>query len=477
MAKKKKNKSLFASAGDENSQAASTVNALLASAAAELENIEFIETPVEALTETPVQASMKTATELASEEFKNIDETDEETAAESEESEESDELAQFEGTNIFTEEEATSFLPEATDDEVSEEALPDIASVEGTELDAFESAQIEEVEFVEEEQLDSIIESILFASDRPVSLASMKLVFKGTNIKGDKIKRALDRLAVELAGARRGVTLEEVPGGFQIRTKMDNLQFLTRTLKARQFRLSGPALEVLAIVAYKQPIVKSEIDEIRGVESGHLLRALMEKSLVVFEGKSDLPGKPMQYGTTKKFLEIFGLRNLKELPTLSQIDELLPEGMTEEEAKPTLSQVTDNLSQAIGGNYSEGEEELMKITDQLTSIDTSSDFFEQEKVRQRQKRDAEKAQNIREALAMDEAVPNRDRNWLTRYDEALLAGNMDQFTAGEHQQAVQEEKQMEAAVQAEETAEDELFADTHMDEDDSDRHGSGEASL
>ncbi len=453
MAKKKKYQSLFASAGEGNSKSqASVVNELLASAAAELENIDFVET---------TKASQEAEAET--------------------EAFESDELADFEGTNIFTEEQAESFLPEATDAESIEEPLPDTASVEGTELDAFESAQIEDVEFVEDEQLESVIESILFASDRPVSLASMKLVFKGTNIKGDKIKRALDRLAVELAGARRGVTLEEVPGGYQIRTKLDNLQFLARTLKARQFRLSGPALEVLAIVAYKQPIVKSEIDEIRGVESGHLLRALMEKSLVVFEGKSELPGKPMQYGTTKKFLEIFGLRNLKELPTLSQIDELLPEGMTEEEAKPTLSQVTDNLSQAIVGNYSEGEEELMKITDQLTGIDTSSDFFEQEKVRQRQRRDAEKAQNIREAMAMDEEVSNRDRNWLTRYDEALSAGDVAKFTAEEHQEAVKEEKHVEDSLEqatdfeAESEIEDDLHL--HEDEDDSEHHGSGEASL
>jgi segregation and condensation protein B len=353
--------------------------------------------------------------------------SDDGSAEENEESGESDELSEFGTTNIFTEEEPASFLPEASDDAVEASESETIESVEGTELDAFESAQIEEVEFVEEEQLDSIVESVLFASDRPVSLNSLKLVFKGTNIRGDKIKRALERLAVELASGKRGVSLEEVPGGYQLRTKVDNLQFLTRTLKARQFKLSGPALEVLAIVAYKQPLIKHEIDEIRGVESGHLLRALMEKGLVSFEGKSDLPGKPMLYSTTKKFLEIFGLRNLKELPTLSQIDELLPEGMTEEEAKPTLSQVTDAMSQTIGSSYSEGEDELMKITDQLGSINSSSDFFEQEKDRQRMKRDAERAQNIREAIAMDEQVPTRDRNWLAKYDEAAANGTLAEF--------------------------------------------------
>ncbi|MGZ5278962.1 MAG: SMC-Scp complex subunit ScpB [Pseudobdellovibrionaceae bacterium] len=429
----------------------------------------------------------------------------------SEQTEESseDELAEFGTTNIFTEEEPASFLPEATEESLEAAELPSVESVEGTELDAFESAQIEEVEFVEETQLDSILESVLFASDRPVSLASLKLVFKGTNIRGDKIKRALDRLAVELASGHRGVSLEEVPGGFQLRTKVDNLQFLTRTLKARQFKLSGPALEVLAIVAYKQPLIKHEIDEIRGVESGHLLRALMEKGLVNFEGKSDLPGKPMQYATTKKFLEIFGLRNLKELPTLSQIDELLPEGMTEEEAKPTLSQVTDSMSQTIGNSYSEGEDELMKITDQLGAITTSSDFFEQEKERQRMKRDAEKAQNIREAMAMDEQVPTRDRNWLLKYDEALASGNLAQFgkpapaapvvevmPSGEMSEMAMEDAEMEAeeasagiemqlsdemSFEATEEDAETALADADLeadvDEDDSSEEPTGEAHL
>lgn len=324
---------------------------------------------------------------------------------------------------FLTEETAEEgFLPEATEEIEELLGADDGESVEGTELESFEAAQIEDLEFVEDEQIESIVESILFASDRPVSFMSIQQVFKGTTVKKDKIRRAIEALAVEYAGGRRGVTLEEVTGGYQIRTKVDNMNFLKRTIKARSFKLSGPALETLAIVAYKQPVVKIEIDQIRGVESGHLLRALMEKGLVNFEGKAEnLPGKPMQYGTTRKFLEIFGLRNLKELPTLSQIDELLPEGIGEEvEEKPTLAMVTDSMAAEVRDvSYSQGEEELGLIEEQLTSITTSSDFFEQEKLRQKMKRDEEKAQNIREALAVGEAVAKRDENWLKRYEEAL----------------------------------------------------------
>lgn len=338
---------------------------------------------------------------------------------------EGDDLVEaLEAEGLGVEEEGEAFLPESDEVEAEAEAAAGV-DVQGTELDSFESAEIEETEFVEDERVESIIESILFASDRPVGLGALKLVFKGTNVKTDKIKRTLEQLAVEYAGGRRGITLEEVPGGWQLRTKIDNMDFLRRTLKTRAFRLSGPALEVLSIVAYKQPMVKHELDEIRGVESGHLLRALMEKNLVTFVGKSDLPGRPMQYGTTRRFLEIFGLRNLKELPTLSQIDELLPEGIGEEEEvkKPVLADVTEAMSEQIAtGAYSTGEEELEKIQNQLEQISTSSEFFEKEKIRQREQRDKARAQDIRDALTMGETVPNRDVNWLKKFDEAIAAG-------------------------------------------------------
>lgn len=294
-----------------------------------------------------------------------------------------------------------------------------VPEIEGSELDAFEAADIEELEFVEDEQIHSIVESILFASDRPVSFASIQQVFKGTNVKKEKIRKVLESLAVNYAGGDRGIVLEEITGGYQLRTKIDNMNFLKRTIKTRAFKLSGPALETLSIVAYKQPVVKMEVDQIRGVESGHLLRALMEKGLVSFESKAEhLPGKPMQYGTTRRFLEIFGLRNLKELPTLSQIDELLPEGIGDEtEEIQTLSMVTESLAEnSTSMSYSEGEEELGLIENQLTAISTSSEFFEQEKVRQKRKRDEEKAQDIRDAVAVGEVVSKRDLNWLAKFE-------------------------------------------------------------
>ncbi|MCB0347588.1 MAG: SMC-Scp complex subunit ScpB [Bdellovibrionales bacterium] len=310
-----------------------------------------------------------------------------------------------------------------TTDLEQEELSLDASLSEGTELASFESAEIEETEFIEDERVESIIESLLFSSEKAVSISTIKQIFVGTTVKTVKIKKALENLAIEYAGARRGVSLEEVQGGYQLRTKVDNAEYLKRLHKSRPFKVSGPALETLAIVAYKQPVVKNEVDQIRGVESGHLMRALMDRRLINFVGKSDLPGKPMLYGTTKNFLQIFGLRNIGELPSLSEIDQLIPEGIGEEikEDKETLSDVSENLGLAQGQTYSESEEELSKITEKLQEIDTTTAFFEEEKKREKDRLNAERAKEITEAIEFGEEVSTRDRNWLERYKNELEA--------------------------------------------------------
>jgi len=274
---------------------------------------------------------------------------------------------------------------------------------------------------LEDAQVKSIIESLLFAAIHPISFAQIKGVFHGVDITSDRLHDIINRMQTDCAGGERGVTLEEVSGGFQLRTKIENSGWLRRIVKARPFRLSGPALEVLSIIAYKQPMIKSEIDDIRGVESGHLVRALMEKSLVKFAGKSELPGKPMLYATTKQFLELFGLRNIRELPTLSEIDKLIPEGIGDENdiEKETLGSLADKIAIAPGKSYSEGETELLSITDAISEISTSSEFFEQEKIRERERRDNERAQDLRERQIVGEILTDSDQRWLLRFETKL----------------------------------------------------------
>lgn len=331
----------------------------------------------------------------------------------------------------FQEDAPALIQAEATDTE-----SPEIESLEtATEFDeenSFETeasvndeTSVEPQEFVDRDQLHSILESLLFSHDKPVSMATMREVFKNTQIKTKDIQEAIEYLKARYAESERGVMLEEIAGGYQLRTKPDNAKFIMRLSKEKAFRLTGASLEVISIVAYKQPIVKSEIDQIRGVESGHLLRALMDRGLINFQGKSDLPGKPMQYGTTRKFLEIFGLRNLKELPSLSEIDQLIPEGIGDPaDEKETLSDVTENMSQSIASTYSEGEAELLDINDKLSQIDTTTDFFEQEKKREKEKRDRERAEDIREAIMLGQEVEKKDIQWLKRYEEKLAMEQM-----------------------------------------------------
>ncbi|MDZ4678332.1 MAG: SMC-Scp complex subunit ScpB [Oligoflexia bacterium] len=277
---------------------------------------------------------------------------------------------------------------------------------------------------LEDTQAKSVIESLLFAASNPLSVANLRGTFHGTNINSQKIRELLALLQVDYAGGDRGICLEEVAGGYQLRTKVDNAGWMRKMVKARPFKLSGPALEVLSIIAYKQPVVKSEVDQIRGVESGHLVRALMEKNIVRFVGKSELPGKPMLYGTTKDFLELFGLRNIRELPTLSEIDELIPEGIGELEdltEKETLGDLTDKMALSIGKSYSESESELLTITTELSTISTSSEFFEQEKKREKERKENERAQDLRERQIIGETLLDSDARWLAKFDARLEA--------------------------------------------------------
>jgi segregation and condensation protein B len=378
---------------------------------------------------TPLEAAAEAREEAAIEEaaLEENEVNEEELLASAEEiseeeSSEAESLIENSELNLeFAEDESADEEERVATDEEVEGSNDELAN---TELGSFESANIEDVEVISEEQIRSVVESVLFTTDKPISIALIKQVFKGTQVKSKDIREALTALMKEYDSTSRGFTLQEIAGGFQLRTKSENNKYLRQTVKARPFKLSGPALEVLSIVAYKQPCTKAQIDEIRGVESGHLLRALMEKHLLNFGERSELPGKPMFYETTRKFLEIFGLRNIAELPSLHEIDQLIPEGIGDDEPKKEkLSDLTGELStQVTDASYSVGEDELLKITDELTQITTSSDFFEQEKQRMREKRDADRAQDIRERQIVGEEIDSKDLRWLERYEAAKAEG-------------------------------------------------------
>jgi segregation and condensation protein B len=174
---------------------------------------------------------------------------------------------------------------------------------------------------VEERRLKSIIESLIFVSEAPLSLERIKEVL------GEVNKRDLQRLVAELIeeyqqAANRGFFLTEVAEGYQFRTRPEYSEWIRKLKKNKPSSLSQPALETLAIVAYRQPVTRMDVEKIRSVDCGGVLRTLLEKKLIRILGKKDLPGKPLVYGTSKKFLEVFGLKDLASLPTLKDLEGL-----------------------------------------------------------------------------------------------------------------------------------------------------------
>ena len=172
--------------------------------------------------------------------------------------------------------------------------------------------------------LNSIIEALLFTSDRSLSAREIHSWLADETL--SNIKNALEELQSEYDTMGRSFVLKEVAQGYQFRTKSEYAQFILRMLKASPTRLSRAALETLAIIAYKQPILRHEIERLRGVDVGGILRTLLEKDLIRIMGRKSLPGRPLIYGTAKKFLEVFDLRDLESLPKLKEIKEFRLEG-------------------------------------------------------------------------------------------------------------------------------------------------------
>ncbi len=163
----------------------------------------------------------------------------------------------------------------------------------------------------------SLIEAILFVSGEPVTLVSLKGVL---DIPEADIKLGLDELIAEYRERDSGLFILEIAQGFQMVTNPLCAKILRKfTNTATSNKLSMPALETLAIVAYKQPLIKAEIEQIRGVNSDGVIKSLLDKRLIRIVGQKEAPGKPLLYGTTKEFLQYFGLKDLTELPTLKEL--------------------------------------------------------------------------------------------------------------------------------------------------------------
>ena len=166
-----------------------------------------------------------------------------------------------------------------------------------------------------ENNVKTVIEALLFASEKPLTLEQIKDVLD--NLTTDEIRKCIAGLKDEYEKANRGIRVVEIAGGFQMITPPAFASFLRKLYKGRRVeRLSQPALETLAIIAYKQPVTRLEIESIRNVNVDGMIKTFLEKGLIRITGRKKAPGRPKVYGTTRQFLEHFGLKSLEELPKI-----------------------------------------------------------------------------------------------------------------------------------------------------------------
>ena len=173
---------------------------------------------------------------------------------------------------------------------------------------------------MEHDRLRSVLESLLFAAETPLTVHRLSEVLGG--IEKKEIVAVLEELQAEYETAGRGFRLIEVAGGYQMRTPKENADWVKSLFRGRPARISRATLETLAIIAYKQPIIRAEIEAIRGVDVDGVLSTLLERRLVRIVARKDVPGRPFLYGTTTEFLELFNLKDLANLPTLKEMEEM-----------------------------------------------------------------------------------------------------------------------------------------------------------
>ncbi len=172
------------------------------------------------------------------------------------------------------------------------------------------------------DNLGQLIEALIFASDSPLSLDRLSALSEQPKT---QIRPIIEQLQHHYGASERGFYLAEVAGGYQFRTVVELAPWLKKLSKDRATRFSRAALETLAIIAYRQPATRAEIEYLRGVDSGGVMKTLLDKNLLRILGKKDVPGRPLMYGTSRQFLELFGLRDLSDLPTLKEFTALDPE--------------------------------------------------------------------------------------------------------------------------------------------------------
>ncbi|MDE0964473.1 MAG: SMC-Scp complex subunit ScpB [Candidatus Latescibacteria bacterium] len=217
----------------------------------------------------------------------------------------------------------------------------------------------------------AIIEALLITASEPVTPGRLTNLLSGYN--GRDIREAVDALNAQYEDAGHGILVVEIAGGYQLASRQEYGPWLRKYHKtSNQVRLSQAGLEALAIVAFKQPVTRIEIDSIRGVNSGGVLHTLLEVNMVRIVGRSEGIGKPMLFGTTREFLVHFGLKGLSELPKPKELEELLAEGQHKAEARQLALELNELKKQA-GEDGEEDGESATEEADNIAAADGEED--------------------------------------------------------------------------------------------------------
>jgi len=219
---------------------------------------------------------------------------------------------------------SSEIIDDIEEQPLDEEAFDEEAAEEDTEVantkafgDIAEESDAPEVDSDIEITTESVVEAVLFASDESLTAERLANIIE-TSAK--QIRQHIEKLNEKYKANANAFTIEKIAGGYQMLTLSPYNNWLRKLLRVRSdSKLSAAALETLAIIAYKQPVIRADIEAIRGVAAGDMIRNLMYKGLVKIVGRAEVLGRPMLYGTTKKFLEIFGLNSLKDLPKIEKL--------------------------------------------------------------------------------------------------------------------------------------------------------------
>ena len=206
---------------------------------------------------------------------------------------------------------------------------------------------------MERDQLKSVLESLFFASEGPVTLGRLGEVLEG--VERAEIAAVLEEMTAEYDGAGRGFRLAEVAGGYQFRTARENAEWVKKLYRDRPARMTRATLETLAIIAYKQPITRAEMEAIRGVDVDGVVATLLDRRLIRIVARRDVPGRPFLYGTTPEFLQLFNLKDLGQLPTLKEMEEMTLPQLPEEDLLPVEEESGPPNSEAADGEKADTE--------------------------------------------------------------------------------------------------------------------------